>query len=249
MRTCMFCQEPASSKEDIWPQWLTKRFPLSDASRMEAERGGHKLRIWQTKTSQFLLAKCVCGKCNNGWMSRLENEMKPIVGSILDEQFRDLDVSSQTVIAVWAIKTAMALEALYPEREFFYSENERQNMRALSAIPERTSIWIAKCINQQNIYSAGKDLRTPPGDNEAKAFVTTMAFGSLALQVVSIRITASLPKEIQVTYDTREGPWGKILLQVWPLVPYSQPWPPSYGLDGEWGLETLTERLSPVING
>lgn len=182
-------------------------------------------------------------------MSRLENEMKPIVGSILDEQFRDLDVSSQTVIAVWAIKTAMALEALYPEREFFYSENERQNMRALSAIPERTSIWIAKCINQQNIYSAGKDLRTPPGDNEAKAFVTTMAFGSLALQVVSIRITASLPKEIQVTYDTREGPWGKILLQVWPLVPYSQPWPPSYGLDGEWGLETLTERLSPVING
>jgi hypothetical protein len=245
----MFCQEQASSREDIWPQWLTKRFSLSEASRMEAERGGHKLGTWQTKTPKLLPAKCVCGNCNSGWMSKLENEMKPIVDSILDEQFQVFGVSSQAVIAVWAIKTAMALEVLYPEREFFYSENERQNMRAVSAIPERTSIWIAKCVNQPNIYSAGKDLRTAPGGNEIKAYVTTMAFGCLALQVVSIRTPANLPKEIQVTYDIREGPWDKILLRVWPLNPYSQQWPPSYGLDGEWGLESLTERLSPVING
>lgn len=244
----MFCQEQVSSKEDIWPQWLTKRFPVSKASHMEAERGGHKLGTWQTKTPQLLPARCVCRNCNNGWMSNLENEMKPIVDSILDGQFRALDDSSQAVIAVWSIKTAMALEALYPERELFYSENERRKMRAISAIPERTSIWIANCVNQPNIYSAAKDLRTAPGDNEANAFVTTMAFGSLALQVVSIRPTANLPKEILVTYDSRVGPWDKVLLRVWPLVPYSQHWPPSYGLDGERGLEALTERLSPVIN-
>lgn len=95
-------------------------------------------------------------------MSKLENEMKPIVDSILDEQFQVLGVSSQAVIAVWAIKTAMALEALYPEREFFYFENERQNMRAVSAIPGRTSIWIAKCVNQPNIYSAGQERISEP---------------------------------------------------------------------------------------
>jgi hypothetical protein len=249
MRTCMFCQEKASSREDIWPQWLTKRFPLSDASFMEAERGGENLGIWKNKTPKLLLARCVCGNCNNGWMSTLENEMKPIVETILDEQLRALDVSSQAVIAVWAMKTAMALEALYPEREFFYSENERQNIRAVSAIPERTSIWIAKCVNQPNIYSAGNFLRTGPGDNEAKAYVTTMAFGSLALQIVSIRTFVNLPSEVQITYDSREGPWDKVLLRVWPIAPQSKQWPPSYGLDGEWGLGVLTNRLSPVING
>jgi hypothetical protein len=248
MRTCMFCQEKVSSREDIWPQWLTKRFPLSEASHMEGERGGYKLGRWQTKTPKLLPSKCVCGNCNNGWMSRLESEMKPIVVSILDEQLRALDASSQAVIAVWAIKTAMALEALYPERVFFYSENERQNMRVVSAIPERTTIWIAKCVNQPNIYSVGKDLRTAPGENEVKAYVTTMAFGSLTLQVLSIRIPASLPNEISITYDSREGPWDKTLLRVWPLIPNSQQWPPNYGLDGEWGLEALTERLSPIIN-
>ncbi len=246
MRTCMFCQEQASSREDIWPQWLTKRFPLSDASRMEVERGGNKLAMWQSKTPQLLRSRCVCRNCNSGWMSKLEQEMKPIVDSILDEQLKALDVSSQAVIAVWATKTAMALEALYPEREFFYSEIERQYMRAARAIPERTSIWIAKCVNQPNIYSAGKDLHTAPGDDGVKAYVTTMAFGSLAFQVVSIRTLANLPREIPITYDSREGPWDNILLQVWPIIPYSQQWPPSYGLDGGWGLDVLTERLSPV---
>jgi len=143
-------------------------------------------------------------------MSKLEDEMKPIVESILDEKLRALDVSSQAVIAVWAIKTAMALEALYPERVFFYSENERQNMRALSAIPERTSIWIAKCVNHRNIYSTGKDLRTAPGDNEAKAYVTTMAFDSMALQVASVRTVANLPKEVQITYDSGRGHGTKL---------------------------------------
>ena len=245
----MFCRDQVSSREDIWPQWLTKRFPLSEASRMEAERGGHKLGSWQKKTPQLLPVQCVCRNCNNGWMSKLENEMKPIVDSILDEKIRTLSASSQAVIAVWAIKTAMALEALYPEREFFYSENERQNMRAISTIPERTSVWIAKCVNQPNLYSVGKDLRTAPGSNEAKAFVTTMAFGSLALQTISIKTTANLSKKIQITYDIRDGPWDSILLRVWPLISYSQQWPPRYGLDGKWGLEALTERLSPVIKG
>ena len=153
------------------------------------------------------------------------------------------------MISVWAIKTAMVLEALYPERVYFYSEDERQNIRAISAIPKRTSIWIASYVNQPNIYSTGKDLWTAPGGNEAKAYVTTMAFGSLAIQVASIRVLANLPQEVQITYDSREGPWDKTLLQVWPINQHSLQWPPSYGLDSEYGLEALIERLSPVTNG
>jgi hypothetical protein len=249
MRTCMFCQKQASSKEDIWPQWLTKRFPLSDASFMEAERGGQKLGTWKNKSPKLLPVRCVCGVCNNGWMSKLEVEMKPIVESILDKQLRVVDASSQAVISVWAVKAAMALESLYPERVYFYSEDERKNIRAISTIPTRTSIWIASCVNQPNIYSVGKDLRTAQGGNEAKAYVTTMAFGSLAIQVASIRVLANLPQEVKITYDSREGPWDKTLLQVWPISRQSQQWPPRYGLNGEYGLEALTERLSPVTNG
>jgi hypothetical protein len=180
MRVCIFCQERASTKEDVWPQWLTKRFPLSDTSRMEAELGSRNLGNWPNKKPKLLRVGCVCKKCNSGWMSQLEGQVKPVIESILDDRIKVVDISSQALIAVWAVKTAMALEALNPNRKWFYTDDQRRGLRMVSAIPERTSVWIAKCVGQPNIYSAAKDLRTACGQNEIHAYVTTMAFGSLA---------------------------------------------------------------------
>lgn len=169
----------------------------------------------------------------------------PVIESILDERAKAVDVSSQAIIAVWAVKTAMALESTNPKRTWFYTYDQRRELSKVSAIPERTSIWIAKCVDQPNIYSAAHDLRTAPGQNEAHAYVTTMAFGSLALQVVSIRPHTNLSKGAAITYDVSDGPWEEVLIQVWPLL-HLQQWPPSQGLAGELGLEALTNRLSPM---
>ena len=72
MRTCIFCRKKASTIEDAWPLWLMNRFPASSTSRMDAERGGHKLGSWLTAKPK-LPVKWLCASCNNGWMSRLEN--------------------------------------------------------------------------------------------------------------------------------------------------------------------------------
>jgi hypothetical protein len=212
---------------------------------MEAELGGRNLGSWPGKITKLLRVGCVYQTCNNGWMSQLEGQVKPVIESILDDQVKAVDVSSQAIIAVWAVKTAMTLEALDSHRKRFYT-NDQQRELMVSAIPERTSVWIAKCVNQRNIYSAAKDLWTTPGQNETHAYATTMAFGSLAIQVVSIRPHMNLSRGTAITYDVSEGPWDKVLVQVWPLVPRPQQWPPSQGLAGEWGLETLTNRLNPV---
>ena len=246
MRVCIFCQERASTKEDIWPQWLTKRFPLSDTSYMEAERSGCKLNNWRNKTTKLLPARVVCEECNNGWMSKLEDQVKPVIESILDDRTKAIDVPSQAIIAVWAVKTAMTLEALNsPHRKWFYTRDQRRALR-MSAIPERTSVWIAKCVDQPNIYSTAKYLWNAHGQNEVHAYVTTMTFGSFALQVVSIIPHMNLSKETAITYDVSEGPWDEVLMQVWPIIPNLQQWPPRKGLAGEWGLDTLANRLNPT---
>lgn len=245
MRMCMFCPEKVSTKEDAWPLWLIKRFPVSSTARIDAERGGRNLGNWPTVKPK-LQVKWLCPSCNNGWMSRLENEAKPVLVSILDDKLKDIDASAQTTLARWAVKTVMVLEAVDSNRHWFYSENERQLMRVALALPKRTSVWIAKCVDQPNVYSAAKDLWTTPGDDSVHAFVTTMAFGSLALQVVSIRTPEAISENIAVTYDVREGPWDQTLVQVWPTSQNSRAWPSCYGLAGEWGLDALTERLSPA---
>ena len=245
MRKCMFCSEKASTREDAWPVWLMNRFPISSTARIDAQRGGRTLGNWPAAKPK-LQVKWLCASCNNGWMSKLENEAKPVLESILDDKLKDIDASDQSTLARWAVKTTMVLDAIDSNRPWFYSEDERKMMRAALAVPQRTSVWIAKCVNQPNIYSAAKSLRTAPGDDGVHAFVTTMAFGSLALQVVSIKTPAAIPENIAVTYDLREGPWDQTLVQMWPTSQNPRTWPPCYGLAGEFGLDALTERLSPT---
>lgn len=178
-------------------------------------------------------------------MSRLENEAKPVWESILDSKLNVLDTSAQSTLARWAVKTAMVLETIDSNRSWFYSDNERWLMCAAQTLPQRTSVWITKCIDHPNIYSSAKNLCTIPSDDGIHAFVITMAFASLTIQVVSIKVPAEIPSNIAVTYDVSEGPWAQTLVQVWPISQNSLVWPPHYGLVGESGLKALHERLSP----
>jgi hypothetical protein len=237
----MFCYESASTKEHAWPQWLMTRFPSSDIARTYAECNERNLGNWPTKE---LLVKRICRACNNGWMSRLENEVKPVLESILDDKLRVINISAQFSLALWAVKNAMVLETIDSNRLWFYLEEERRLMCTDQTIPQRTSVWIAKCINHRNVYSMAKDLRTMPGDDGFQAFAITMAFGSLILQVVSIKTPAEIPANITVTYDVSDGPWDQTLIQIWPTSQNLLMWPPTYGLEGELGLEALSERLS-----
>lgn len=244
MRTCIFCHKKASTKEDAWPLWLMDQFPTSRTSYMDAERGGQKLGSWPVAKPK-LPVKWICATCNNGWMSSLENKAKPILESILNDKLNIIDALCQSTLARWAVKTAIVLECLNPDRTMFYSDVERQLMGAAQSLPPRTSVWIAKCINQPNIYSAARDLRTTHDDNGIHAYATTMAFGSLAFQIISIKTPATIPENVTLTYDVTEGPWGQTLLQVWPSIQESMEWPAHYGLNSELGLDALTERLSP----
>lgn len=245
MRICMFCGNKVSSVEDAWPLWLMKRFPCSDKARTYGEIGAHNLGNWPTSKPRHRLKK-LCRDCNCGWMSRLENETKPIIESILDEKLTAIDVSAQLTIARWAAKTAMVLETIDSNRPCFYAEIERLLMRETQTIPQRTSVWIAKCIDHPNIYSAAKELRTASGDDGVHAFITTMGFGSLALQVLGMKTPAKIPESVAITYDVSDGPWDQTLVQVWPPSQNPLVWPLQYGLKGELGLEALTERLNPA---
>jgi hypothetical protein len=178
-------------------------------------------------------------------MSQLESEVKPIVESILDGKLDAIDTSAQSTLAAWAVKTAMVLEALDPNRPWFYSAEERDQMRMARSLPHRTSVWIAKCVNQRDVYSAAKDHRSNSGDDSVRAFSVTMAFGSLAFQVVTVKTPDAIPVNVAVTYDVSDGPWDQTLVQVWPTSDMPRIWPPTYGLDSDRGLVALTERLNP----
>lgn len=167
MRTCMFCGNKASTVEDAWPLWLMERFPRSGKARTYREIGVHTFNDWPTPKPR-LRVKRLCKDCNNGWMSRLESAAKPLFESILDQQPFAVDVPAQITLARWATKTAMVLETIDSHRTWFYDETERLLMCKSQTIPQRTSVWIAECVDHRNIYSAARDLWASPNNTGAQ---------------------------------------------------------------------------------
>jgi len=246
LRLCMFCRGRASSKEDALPLWLVRRLPTPNGVYVEAERGRNFTKRWKA-AKHDLKVRFVCKACNNGWMSRLENRAKPIVEAIFDRAISALSPTDQATLAEWAVKVSMVLEALRSGTTWFYSQEERALMRGESAIPPRTRVWLAKCVNLPGTYCASSDLSETPsqGAQEAKAYVTTIAFRDLALQVVTARAPERAPTSATLTTDVRPGPWSQVTVSMWPPSAGSLAWPPPLGLDGEAGLAAVIDRWRP----
>lgn len=132
----------ADSLEDTWPRWITGQFKGPRPSEVRAERGGIKLKPWSTLQPELII-RCVCRACNNGWMSQLETKVQSFLQPLLAGQSGTVDIRSQEVIALWAVKTAMVLEGLDPTEKRMYRQEQRERLRSSAEVPWRTSIWLA----------------------------------------------------------------------------------------------------------
>src|SRR6202035_5544711 len=236
MRACVFCGERASSKEDAWPpQWLTRRFPATESAQVEAERGGVPLGKWYTSSPNIRVG-CVCAACNNGWMHRLEETASRIIEPLFEQRQHSIDARSLPTLAAWAVKTAMVLENVSPDRPRFYSDSERTQLRLTNTIPRRACVWLVACVEQDTIYAEAKYLFGGDRSPGLCGVVTTMAFGLLAIQVLALRVPTGTPADVEVTIQSSEGPWDEVLAPVWPVHQINLTWPPRQGLLGESGL-------------
>jgi len=243
MRNCIFCGERASTKEDAWPLWLVRRLPTPHGVRIEARRRGKSLEGWKA-LRHGITVRFVCAECNNGWMSQLETRAKPVVEKFLDEPQFQLSREEQSTLAIWMAKNAMVFEALRGHRVWFYDQDEREALRLSRTIPARTTVWLAKCLNLPGAYCSATDHSETArqGPDETRLYVTTMAFGKLALQVATARLAPALPPDAPVTVDVTPGPWEQCTLSTWPTPSESLAWPPQVDLVGELGVEAFHSR-------
>jgi len=100
---CVFCGEPATSKQHVWPRWMRKApvgratwesrtyskdphvkiftdyAPESNTVHITTELGPN------ARPPQELTKKIVCPTCNNGWMSRVETDAQPVLSQLMDD--------------------------------------------------------------------------------------------------------------------------------------------------------------------
>jgi len=242
-RNCIFCEQKATSKEDAWPLWLVRRFPTPRGVRIGLRRRGFPFADWQ-KARHGMTVRFVCRACNSGWMSQLEGRAKPIVERLLDDPRVTLNTTNQTTLAAWTVKSAMVFEALRGHPNWFYADEDRRALRSTLAIPPRTHVWLAKCLALPGIYCNATDHTESahPTPDETRMYVTTLAFGTVALQAVTAKVPGSIPESVRIEFNVHPGPWEQGTLSLWPVDTESLAWPPPLDLVGEPGLRALHTR-------
>jgi hypothetical protein len=61
-------------------------------------RIGDKEHWWKSPTAFDFVAKTVCAKCNNGWMSNIEKEAKPSLTPMIEGEAITLDRTAQIAV-------------------------------------------------------------------------------------------------------------------------------------------------------
>ena len=222
-RRCMFCGADSATREHAVPAWLLDTLGSSAASLMEVQfREEAPRKPWFTKDG--ILINRFCASCQNGWMSDLEASARPTVGPLAHDLALWLSREQQALVARWSLKTAMVLEGVNAEGQWFYSGAERAGLMTPSAqLPEATYIWAGRYAHSGTSYFQSRRMSGDTSGLLSEGYAVTFGFGHLVLQTLTVRRRRQSKR---ASLEIKAGPWNDCLIQVWPVTTGSIRWPP-----------------------
>lgn len=232
---CIFCDGRPLSKEDIWPTWMTPYFPR-DIERYEYGRidvydddNPMVTRINRGGDPRSRRAKCVCRKCNSGWMSVLQSKAKGVVLSLAQGEARVLTEEDQRVLARWIAMVTITSEFIEP-RSVAIPESDRDWVMNRVGAPENWKIWIGDYVREEwrgwrshNALPVHEDDEADRADplkpRPPNTQTTTLVFGRLYVHALSSSIA-------RLVGASKIAARAKLMLkQVWPFE-NEVVWPP-----------------------
>ena len=110
---CTFCgaeRAGARSREHVFPQWLLRdRGALSNAFRLDWTSVTDEQALGERElTLGSFVAGHVCRRCNNGWMSALEQMTRELLPGLIDAErpLAELSKADREVVARWATSSS-----------------------------------------------------------------------------------------------------------------------------------------------
>jgi hypothetical protein len=246
-RQCLFCEQNAGNQEHLWADWILK---LRKWGPIRHSIGGSPEKILGSGKQTV---GTVCRTCNNGWMSGLEAENIPLMGSLLHDISAPLDAAQQSLLSAWTMKTAMVFDSVNRRtRTSFYERDECKNLRLTRSIPDRVHIWMGRSSISTGLAAIGTDLSIVMSDGlqVGMGCATTLVVGHLALQVLAMHIFSEHTDKNIGEINPKPGRWNEMLSTIWPIGGRSVAWPPpvTFTNSGESSIATLMDRWRLGVN-
>ena len=152
-RACIVCGENSRklSREHVWADWIKGHIP-KDESHHNALSGvvepdGQLTGVtkkWGGDARNRRL-KIVCIACNSGWMSRLQENAKPLLIPLMTGKTKVLSQLDQVLLATWVAMAVMVAEHFEPKFAAFTSA-DRRHLMDKQRPPQNVRIWMGRYI-------------------------------------------------------------------------------------------------------
>lgn len=241
-KACVFCEKLLSTagraKEDVIPKWLLKHLGLDKSRDLIASSHltdtGIQLKTPRIQGSHTILQGGVCASCNNGWMSDLEDQAKPLITKMGIGESTNLTQKDCEFVSYWIFKTLSLwhltsnYRKLQSPRDFTYLYLNRtpppgRHVEIAYAPSEPISAFRTRMSPIKSLLLGSQyDKETIVREVDQSSYVLTMQIGRLLAQVVG------LPSF---------GAWARAdsnqenVYRIFPQTPKSISWPPLQTFD------------------
>jgi len=225
-RACIFCGGTNLSREHLFADWLTDGGPIvktktdtrtfgkiywkPDPRREVRRYPGH---------SGSMTVKKVCERCNNEWMSDIDNVAKAVALPLISTQWNSrimLTPEDQRILATWLTKIAIVGDSLNSgQGESFITQEARAWFMAHRAPPPNWEVYIGLYLGERwrqlAINQHGGNLAIPAEPHSITGYIQTtcLGIGNLFSFVYAVE---SPDLEVTLGYANR------FLRRIWPAT-------------------------------
>jgi hypothetical protein len=236
----------------MWADWLRGYIPREMAEHYTASHTfvpGKPERLLKHRTGDphSIRIKCVCRKCNNDWISELQENAKPYLVPMLEGTKITLAAKGQRAIATWAAMMIMVSEHMDKDEEMvatppsdrrWFYENRRPPA-------SRWRIWIGQHRREthelfiHNVMPLGTEeeikrlgAKTPASPNTQ---TSTICLGqNLVIHAMGFHRVWGFIRRIKLSPEV-----SPVMRQIWPIQS-TVIWPTSQLALNDAGLELLS---------
>jgi hypothetical protein len=221
---CVFCDRTGLSKEDIWSKWtrvLVPTLPLGSHTRGLATgfpgrtRKLDNLKKYQGTVNSIKL-RVVCERhCNNGWMSILETQAKPVLTPLIKDERCELGEAAQKILSRWIAVKVIVAE--HERRDLVATSSEDRRAVMNGVVSGKWQIWIGRHSSYQwhrggyNRHALTMGSLNPetgilePPDNSLVKNTQAVTLGLGALIIYAIFTRVDVLGEMKFTGQLGEG--------------------------------------------
>jgi hypothetical protein len=256
-KQCIFCDNPANSKEHFWPAWMHELLP-----QLPDPRHSRMLREYHPKTGHFesgvkdrpggletIKMRVVCDACNNGWMNVSEDAVRPFLTPLIKGNPITLNAIEMTIVARWIALKCIVAEHATPNYELT-PRADRVALRERGTLPEYFRVYLINHDNPHGIgfmrSSFGLSLTGPPSNPPAWGTPKNIQTTSFFLGRIFVHLNAARIDDYSIE--------GRYLMpeiweecRIWPFQRIQMTWPRRPLLDSK-GVVTVASALAMIIN-